>query len=139
MTNSTARDDAGMQGRRVLVCGGRAFEDYAFLRDVLDYYAPTLVIHGAARGADSLAHRWAQNRCISVESHPADWQAHGKAAGPIRNAKMISAGKPDLVIAFPGGKGTANMVKIATDKGVPVIQPRRGAFVFMPLFTERPA
>ena len=124
---------------RILVCGGRAFEDYAFLRDVLDHYAPTVVIHGAARGADSLAHRWAQNRCVTVESYPADWRAHGKAAGPIRNAKMLAIGKPDLVIAFPGGNGTAHMAKIAEAKGVHVIRPRRGAFVFWPLETERPS
>ena len=121
---------------RVLVCGGRDFDDYGFVREVLDYYAPTAVIHGAARGADSLAHRWAQSRCIAVESHPADWRTHGRAAGPIRNAKMLAEGKPDLVIAFPGGNGTAHMVKIAKAKGVQVIEPQRGAFVFLPLSTE---
>lgn len=124
---------------RVLVCGGRGYEDYAFLRDVLDHFAPNVVIHGAARGADSLAHRWAQSRCVAVESYPADWQAHGRAAGPIRNAKMLAEGKPDLVIAFPGGNGTSHMVKIAEASGVRVIQPRRGAFVFLPLSTERPS
>ena len=118
---------------RVLVCGGRDFDDYGFVREVLDYYAPTVVIHGAARGADSLAHRWAQNTYTPVESYPADWKRDGKAAGPIRNAKMLAEGNPDLVIAFPGGNGTAHMAKIAKAKGVHVIQPRRGAFIFLPI------
>jgi hypothetical protein len=121
---------------RALVCGGRDFDDYGFVREVLDYYAPTVVIHGAARGADSLAHRWARNTYTPVESYPADWKRDGKAAGPIRNAKMLAEGKPDLVIAFPGGNGTAHMVKIAKAKGVQVIQPSRGGFVFLPLSSD---
>lgn len=112
-------------GERVLVCGGRDFDDYDFLTDVLDYCAPKVVIHGAARGADSLAHRWAQNRYVAVESYPADWQTHGKAAGPIRNAKMLAEGRPDLVVAFPGGKGTAHMVKIARAQNIRVLEPTR--------------
>ena len=118
---------------RILVCGGRDYEDYAFLRDVMDHYAPSVVIHGAARGADSLADRWARSRCVAVERHPADWKRDGRAAGPIRNVKMLAEGKPDLVIAFPGGNGTDHMAKVATVKGVHVIHPRRGAFIFLPL------
>lgn len=111
--------------KRVLVCGGRDFDDYAFVASVLDFYDPDTVIHGAARGADSLAHRWAQNRCVPVESYPANWHRDGKAAGPIRNVKMLAEGKPDVVIAFPGGKGTEHMVKIAKAKGIQVLRHER--------------
>lgn len=108
--------------QRILVCGGRDFADYDFLADALDWYAPDVVIHGAAKGADSLAHRWAQNRCVTVESYPADWRKNGKAAGPIRNVRMLAEGRPDVVLAFPGGNGTAHMCKIARAKGVQVIE-----------------
>jgi len=111
-------------GRRALVCGGRDFDDYDFVSKVLDFYDPDTVIHGGARGADSLAHQWAQNRCVTVESYPANWHRDGKAAGPIRNVRMLTEGKPDVVIAFPGGKGTEHMVKIAKAKGIQVLQPR---------------
>lgn len=108
-------------GERILVCGGRDFDDYAALAEALDVMRPSVVIHGAARGADSLAHRWAQNRCVPVESYPADWRTHGKAAGPIRNRRMLDEGKPDIVAAFPGGRGTEHMISIAMKAGIPVM------------------
>jgi len=51
---------------------------------------------------------------------PADWSRHGKSAGPIRNRQMLIEGRPDIVVAFPGGKGTANMIKQAVEAGVKV-------------------
>lgn len=59
---------------------------------------------------------------LAVEVHPADWGRYGKAAGPIRNQEMLESGI-DLVIALPGGRGTADMVRRAEGAGVPV---RRG-------------
>ena len=109
---------------RALVCGGRDYDDYAFVEQVLDFYGPDTVIHGAARGADSLAGCWAAERGVTVEAFPANWHRDGRAAGPIRNVKMLADGRPDVVIAFPGGKGTEHMVKIAKAKGVQVLQPR---------------
>ena len=44
---------------------------------------------------------------------PADWAKHGKAAGPIRNAEMLTEFLPDYIVAFPGGKGTADMLRKA--------------------------
>jgi YspA, cpYpsA-related SLOG family len=77
---------------------------------------PLTVIQGGAPGADALAQRWAYIRAprqqITLVTMPADWERHGKAAGPIRNAKMLEE-KPDLVLAFPGGKGTADLVRKA--------------------------
>ena len=119
---------------RVLVCGGRDFNDRELLARVLgDLHAASpisVVIEGGAHGADTLAFKWASegNRCGTC-SYAADWRAHGRAAGPIRNAQMLDEGKPDLVVAFPGGKGTADMVARARRAGVRVIEvsPAGGA------------
>ena len=111
---------------RVLVCGGRDFSDYAMMGRILARYQDRIgvIIHGAARGADQLAWRWAVATGIPHEPFPADWNEHGKAAGPIRNQQMLDEGKPDLVIAFPGGKGTNDMVRRAIDSGVTVVDLR---------------
>ena len=111
---------------RVLVCGGRDFEDVALAHDALDrlhyQHGFVLVIEGDARGADRIAGEWADLRGIEHAKFPAAWATLGRAAGPIRNEKMLREGKPDLVIAFPGGKGTAHMVRIAREAGVRVIE-----------------
>ncbi len=109
---------------RVLVCGGRDYGDKAALFKTLDAYDAVnpidCVIHGAARGADTLAGEWASERAICCDEYPANWDRDGKAAGPIRNRLMLTDGKPDLVIAFPGGRGTANMMQQAKAAGVAV-------------------
>ncbi|MGX9443924.1 DUF2493 domain-containing protein [Nitrobacteraceae bacterium UC4446_H13] len=111
---------------RVLVCGGRDYVNGRRLRFVLDHYNDgnpfSAVIHGAARGADTLASEWASNRSIPALPFPADWDNHGRSAGHIRNAQMLREGKPDVVIAFPGGRGTDNMIDQATRAGVPVLR-----------------
>lgn len=109
---------------RVLVCGGRGYTDYLrfclSMREVLKE-KPALIIHGSAPGADFCAAVWARDEKIPQQPFPADWKTHGKAAGPLRNQRMIDEGKPDLVIAFPGGRGTADMTKRARLAGIPVI------------------
>jgi len=75
---------------------------------------------GMARGADMLAWQWAHDFGIPTCEFPADWDRHRRSAGTIRNEQMLREGKPDLVIAFPGGRGTAHMVRIAKAAGVPV-------------------
>lgn len=118
---------------RVLVCGGR---DYGSEDGQLDRLRRTLdaaleaaqsagkvavIIHGNARGADLLADQYARERSLKVIPFPADWDLHGRRAGPIRNKQMLDEGKPNAVIAFPGGAGTANMIKLAKNKGIPVL------------------
>lgn len=114
-------------GMRVLVCGGRDYYDRIAVFDTLDLLheqrSIILIIHGAARGADSLADDWANARGIAVKWYRADWQAYGKLAGPIRNRQMLEDGKPDGVVAFPGGAGTANMIKLAKAAGLIVWTP----------------
>lgn len=107
---------------RVIVCGGRDYSDRDTVRRVISALHPdTTVVQGGARGADHLA-QWAAHAFrLTVETHPAEWDTHGKAAGPIRNRHMLSLGA-DLVIAFPGGSGTAHMVTLAQTAGVPVLQ-----------------
>lgn len=106
---------------RVLVCGGRDFDNADLLYTTMDTLHATrrikLVIHGAAKGADDLAEWWAYHNHVLVMRFPIskeEWDTVGPSAGPRRNKKMILLGKPDLVVAFPGGTGTADMVKQAS-------------------------
>lgn len=108
---------------KVLVCGSRHFNDYERLKRELDAHSDiTQIIHGAARGADTLAGRYGEIHSIRVRDFPADWNTYGRSAGPIRNSQMLTEGKPDLVIAFRGSnsRGTQNMINQATKAGVPV-------------------
>lgn len=113
---------------RVLVCGGRDYDDYNAVKKRLDSFqcqSPIEhLIHGGSRGCDNLAARWAAKHLgnARVSCYPADWRGLGKSAGPIRNHKMLHEGRPDVVLAFPGGRGTANMVKLAKEAGVEVIE-----------------
>lgn len=107
---------------RILVCGGRDFQDHVLLASTLERFnvPGTVIITGMARGADLLAYNWANKHGLQTDCYPADWTKHGRDAGFIRNRQMLTEGKPDLVIAFPGGKGTANMVQISRDACIPV-------------------
>lgn len=113
---------------RVLVCGGREFSNaerlHVFLSNLpTNLGRPiTLLIHGGATGADRLASRWAKQQGVETLAFPAQWKAYGKSAGPMRNQQMLTEGRPELVVAFPGGKGTENMVQLASRAGVPVLR-----------------
>jgi len=110
---------------RVLICGGRApdseVSDSVHNWCVENLSGGDVVIHGAARGVDTLAMTAAQMIPGVLHSpFPADWDKDGRAAGPIRNSRMLKEGNPDKVVAFPGGRGTADMVRKARGAGVPV-------------------
>lgn len=111
---------------KVLVCGGRTYDNAARVAEVLEAIQArkslTAVIHGAAKGADTLAARWARANGVNEVAFPADWDAYGKGAGHVRNGEMLGRGHPDLVIAFPGGKGTLNMIGQAMAAGVQVLK-----------------
>ncbi|MEM9422481.1 MAG: SLOG family protein [Pseudomonadota bacterium] len=109
---------------RAIVCGGREFDDADLMDLTLKELGVTFVIEGGARGADTLAWRWARHNLgkgseYSVQFE-ARWDRDGRAAGPIRNQRMIDEGQPDAVVAFPGGRGTADMVRRAKRAGLPV-------------------
>lgn len=112
--------------RRIIVCGSRSWNDRERIREVLAEYMPDdwridlpTIVHGDCRGADKQAEDVATRAGFWVEAHPADWERHGKAAGPIRNREMASLGA-DLCIAFGDGRGTHNMMDEAQRLGIPV-------------------
>ncbi len=107
---------------RVIVCGGRGFDNYPLMRDVLDAHGITELAEGGATGADDMAEAWACQRNVPCRTFPALWAKHGRAAGPIRNAQMLCEFQPDAVIAFPGGRGTADMIRQERAAGVRVIE-----------------
>jgi hypothetical protein len=113
---------------KILVCGGRNFDDRKMLHEVLGSMHSAVkvrhVIHGGASGADTLASSWARLNGAMDTSYGANWKLYGNAAGPIRNTKMLED-NPDIayVVAFRGSNGTRNMVKQALAKGIPVWTP----------------
>lgn len=117
-----------MGEHRVLVCGGRNYQDMRHVTRVLNALdpQPTLVIQGGQYGADACASEWAYRHGILERQFRADWKTHGRAAGPIRNQQMLDEGRPHLVVAFPGGTGTADMVRRAKAAGVPVMEIANG-------------
>ena len=110
--------------KRVIVCGGRDYTNRKAVRNALEMvkrkHGPFVVIHGCARGADTLAGQEAAKMELGIMEFPADWDRYGKRAGFVRNEQMLVEGKADAVIAFAGGRGTAMMVKLAKDANVPV-------------------
>jgi hypothetical protein len=122
---------------RLLACGGRDYNDRVFVYATLDRIHArrlvVLVIAGGklppceswerARGADLLALEWARERGIPYEGYPANWPRFGPAAGPKRNREQRDRGRPDVVVAFPGGRGTADMVAAAGERNIPVFYP----------------
>lgn len=110
---------------RIIVCGGRDYDDWERMIAVLDKIHAkkpiTLLIEGGANGADAHAATWATNNGIPRVTCHANWQQFGSKAGPIRNATMLTL-DPAGVIAFPGGKGTQNMIKQAESKGIKVMR-----------------
>jgi hypothetical protein len=109
---------------KVLVCGGRDYTDFDKLEDVLNLIwradGEFTIISGAAKGADTLAIQYAKKYNNPLKTYPANWDLHGKAAGIIRNQQMLDHEHPDLVVAFPGGRGTADMMRRARAAGVAV-------------------
>ncbi len=109
---------------RILVTGGRKFDDKELLFEFLDRLhqerSITLVIHGAARGADSLAEKWGKARGVETLPCLPDVERYKDGVWREQSEQML-AHKPDLVVAFPGGNGTANMVELAQRAGVEVM------------------
>lgn len=111
---------------RALICGGRDYTDctraFTWFDKIHERHNITHVIEGGASGGDRIGRLWAISRRIPYSTVNADWKAHGRAAGPIRNRRMRDEYKPDIVIALPGGTGTRNMVSLAKEKSIPVYE-----------------
>lgn len=111
--------------KRVLVSGSRNWSDagtiHTALNEMRAVHGEIIVVHGGAKGADSIADSWARLRDVPVEVYPAQWDKYGKAAGMKRNQQMLDTGI-DVVAAFPLGRspGTRGMMRIATSAGVKV-------------------
>jgi hypothetical protein len=117
---------------RVLVCGGRYFDNQDRVDAILDRVHAelgiTVLIQGGQKyfnkryrrfiGADYQAKVWAEKRGVHCIQDPADWSL-GKAAGRIRNSRMLRNCKPDRGIASPGQNGTEDMVTKLRAAGVP--------------------
>jgi len=114
---------------KVLVCGSRNWSAIAPIEArLMELPSDTLIIHGAARGADTIAGSIAIKLKLDVETYPAHWGQYGKGAGPIRNRVMLDQ-RPDLVIAFcldyATSKGTKDCIDEAVRRGIPteIISP----------------
>lgn len=119
---------------RVLVTGSRVWSDEESLRRAMadieiEEGKPTTLIHGGAGGLDAMADKVGGEFGWYIESYPADWQEHGKFAGPIRNEDMVASG-PDVCLAFPlvldSWSGTMQCMFTADRAGVPVFVCRDG-------------
>ena len=109
--------------KKILVCGGRDYNDRDRVFDELNILrmdGPVAIINGDAKGADQISYEWAEITISPVVLHPPKWHEHGKKAGVLRNQEMLDMWDPDIVLAFPGGKGTADMVKRSKDQGYEV-------------------
>lgn len=116
-----------MECRRglLLVCGSRTFTNWRAMFETLDRFHAersfTHVMHGAARGADTLAGKWARDRGLVEVRRPADWTRLGRRAGFVRNQEMVDL-RPEMVVGFcpPSGmtNGTAHTLRIARESGL---------------------
>lgn len=117
---------------RILITGSRNWTDPLPIRRAIEAAIgdrdPRTVtfVHGAARGADSLGSWVATDLGCIVESHPADWDKHGNAAGPRRNIEMADLGA-DVCLAFPRpeSRGTHHMIRVCNDRGIRVEEAER--------------
>ncbi len=117
---------------RILVCGGRDWSNLHMTESCLDGFReqyhekgkPIVIVQGGATGADFIAKKWAEKHDIPCEEHKADWKRHGRGAGPVRNAQMLTTGI-DVVVAFPGGRGTQDTIKKAETLNIRVWKPAR--------------
>ena len=119
---------------RILVCGGRHFEDYDLLKNILVKVLQLKkltpkdveIVSGHCKGADMLGEKWAEGNGANTKIFPADWVKYKKSAGPIRNKQMIdyiTCFSDKLVVAFvsPNSKGTRNTISLAKKNNIPVI------------------
>ncbi len=114
-----------------LICGGRDFTDKEMFNSAMSDLVhlrgmPSVVVQGGAKGADTLARSWAQQHALKIVTEKAKWNVFGNSAGPIRNQVMLDKYSPDFVIAFPGGRGTADMVRRSREAGIDVAEIKIG-------------
>ena len=108
---------------KIIIAGSREIFDYEllkkFMKKICDQYEITQVISGNAKGMDKCGEYWAVEHGIPIVDMPADWDKHGKAAGPIRNAEMLKISDLILVIKKTESRGSSHMASIAKASGKP--------------------
>lgn len=109
---------------RVIIAGGRDFNNYALLEEKCDFYLKNQnkieIVCGLAKGADLLGKRYGRERGYLVTDFPADWNKNGKGAGPIRNQQMADYATHLIAFWDQKSRGTKDMIDRATDKGLTV-------------------
>lgn len=104
---------------KVIIAGSRDFNDFELVEKTIEELGLEIdeVVYGGAAGADHLGLLWARKHRVKVKTFLAEWSVYGKAAGPIRNARMADYG--DYLLAFWDGKspGTRSMINIMKQKG----------------------
>ena len=119
---------------KILICGSRDFNNYEYLKNAVNRHVEDNksnfpddeieIVSGGARGADTLAERYAKENGFKLKVFPADWDAHGKKAGILRNEEMahylaISVDKCEVIAFWDGSsRGTANMINTAKEFGL---------------------
>jgi hypothetical protein len=107
---------AATEAMRIIVAGSRSFDCYWLLESKLDFYIGghqlVQIVSGTARGADQLGERYAENRGLSIERFPADWDKHGKRAGYVRNEQMARYATHAVILWDGSSRGTASMIKL---------------------------
>lgn len=128
LTDVFGREAPFITNHKVAVCGGREYTNYTKVKAAFEFFlAPgDIVIHGGAKGADTLAERVAIMKGYQTTRLLPNWDRYGDSAGPRRNEE-IARMMPRMLIAFPGGRGTADMVKRAHRRGIPVIEIQDGS------------
>jgi hypothetical protein len=117
--------------KKILVTGDREWDDIPRVVEELKGYRPgTILVHGACRGADIICAAVAETLGFEVRAYPADWETHGRAAGPIRNRQMLTEEhKPeepiDICLAFhnniAASRGTKDMMGCTQKAGIETI------------------
>jgi hypothetical protein len=116
--------ERSLRGLKILITGDRNWTNWEVVADALsEFPRSALVIHGGAKGADTIAGKLAEQLGFSVHREPAQWEKYGRAAGPVRNKVMLDM-EPDIVLAFhddlENSKGTRHCVESAKKRGIEV-------------------
>jgi|SRR6185369_7125658 len=106
----------------LIIAGSRNFHDLSTLEAAIAEFnlKPEVIIHGAARGVDTLAQLYAEKHGIPVVQFPANWDKYGLEAGPIRNCLMAERGDALLALWNKKSRGTKHMIQTAVKRGLPV-------------------
>lgn len=103
-----------MFNKAYAVVGSRSFDDYDYMKEVLEQYDIEEIVSGGCKyGADTLAEQYANEKDLILTILPADWNNLGKKAGYIRNIDIVK--RSNVIIAFWDGKskGTKHTIDIA--------------------------